>query len=44
MIIVPLALIAVVTKPVASLAIGAWELYTASYAELKKEQDAIRLP
>lgn len=35
MILVPLLLIAAVSKPVVNLAFGAWEMYTASYAELK---------
>ncbi|KAF0191975.1 MAG: hypothetical protein FD165_1309 [Gammaproteobacteria bacterium] len=35
MILVPLLLIAVVSRPVAELAFGAWEMYTASYAKLK---------
>ena len=35
MILVPLVLITLVTRPVIDLAFGAWEMYTAAYAELK---------
>ena len=38
--IIPLIMIAVVTKPVINMAFSAWELYTVSYAELKKQQVA----
>lgn len=35
MILVPLALIALVSNPVFDLALGAWEMYTTAYAGLK---------
>jgi hypothetical protein len=38
MILIPLALIAVVTQPVIDLAFGAWEMYTSAYAELKTSE------
>lgn len=35
MIIVPLVMIALVTHPVIDLAFGAWEMYTAAYADIR---------
>ena len=42
--IIPLIMIAVVSRPVIHMAFNAWEIYTVSYAELKKQQATRSVP